>query len=75
MVVRYGRTVEPGFLPVYSVDTEEQARQLLVAACPTNLEHEFIAPELAAEQTLGNLQAFGERLRDLHERLFSGPQA
>lgn len=64
--MRYGRTVEPGFLPVYAVDTEDEARQLLIAACPTNLHNEFVAPELAHEQTLENLDAFGERLARVH---------
>ena len=53
--MRYGRTVEDGFLPVHSVDTEAQARALLVAACSTNLDGEFIARELAHEQTVGGL--------------------
>jgi hypothetical protein len=60
--VRFGRTVERGFLPVYAVDTEEQARTLLVSVCPRNLAGDFIARELADKQTLENLSAFGERL-------------
>jgi hypothetical protein len=67
--VRYGRTVEDGFLPVYSVDTEEEARRLLVAACSTNYDGEFVARELAEEQTLEHLIAFGERLAKIHERI------
>ena len=62
VVVRFGRTVEPGFLPVFSVDTEEEAEQLLVAACATNLRGEFIAEELGHTQSLENLYAFGRRL-------------
>ncbi len=38
----------------------------MVTACPTNLDGEFIAPELAHEQTLENLEAFGDRLHELH---------
>ncbi len=67
--MRYGRTLEEGFLPVYSVDTEEEARQLLTTACPTNLAGEFISPELAREQTLENLDAFGDRLEMLHSEM------
>lgn len=47
---------------MFSVDTEEDARQLLTAACPTNREGEFVARELVHEQTLDNLHAFAERL-------------
>ncbi len=56
----------------YSVDTEEEARSLLVTACPTNLAGEFIAPELAQEQTLENLDAFGQRLHELHTTMKRG---
>ena len=60
----YGRGPIPdGRLPVFSTDTEEEARQLLVLTCPTNLRGEFVAPELAKEQTLENLQAFSDRLQ------------
>lgn len=62
--MRYGRTCEEGFLPVFSVDTEEEARELLVFACPTNLQGEFIAPHLAREQTLENLDAFSDYLQE-----------
>lgn len=74
--MRFGRTVERGFLPVFSVDTEEQARDLLIAACPTNLRGDFVAPELVHEQTLPNLHAFGDRLeRRAHDMgmTFGGP--
>jgi len=64
--VRYGRTIEKGFLPVYSVDTEEEARSLLVAACQTNHNNEFIARELSQEQTMQNLFAFSDRLEKIH---------
>ena len=64
--MRYGRTVEKGFLPVYSVYTEEEAHRLLVLACSTNLDGEFIARELVQDQTLDNLAAFGKRLKEAH---------
>jgi hypothetical protein len=67
--VRFGRKCEPGFLPVYSVDSEEEARRLLVAACPTNLDGEFIAPELVERQTLDNLERFGERLDRIYQAM------
>lgn len=61
--------MERGFLPVYSVNTEQEARQLLVAACSTNCAGEFVARELVEEQTLENLYAFGDRLAATHARL------
>lgn len=65
--MRYGRTVPRGFLPVYSVDTEEEAKNLLVFACPKNVDGEFVAPELVEEQTIPNLFAFGDRLAKAHD--------
>lgn len=61
-MVRHGRGVPDGFLPIYSVDTDEEAERLLVLACPTNAAGEFVAPELVEEQTLDNLRLFGRRL-------------
>lgn len=54
---------------MFSVDTEDEARRLLIAACPRNLDNEFVAPELHEEQTLDNLRAFGERLAELHAKI------
>ena len=59
-----------GFLPVFSVDTEEQAKRLLVLTCSRNFAHEFEARELLAEQTLENLAAFSDRLQQAYDRLF-----
>lgn len=52
---------------MFSVDTEQEARDLIVLACPTNIRGEYIAPELAREQTLENLDKFGERLAKFYE--------
>lgn len=68
-MVRYGRTVEEGFLPVYSVETEQEARQLLVAACSRDMAGNFIARELVDHQTLDNLYAFSDRLAETHKRM------
>lgn len=54
-------------MPVLSVDTEEEARALLVMTCSTNVNREFIARELAQEQTLENLQKFSDRLNDAYK--------
>jgi len=62
VVVGYGTVVPEGSLPVYSVDTEEEAKSLLVLACNTNYKGQYIARELVEEQTIDNLFAFGRRL-------------
>lgn len=72
MVVRYGERVPPGFLAIYSVDTEKEAKQLLAACCQTNMNGEFVADELLEDQTIPNLMAFGERLKKSHALLKKG---
>lgn len=57
---------------MYSVNTEAQARELLMFTCPRNYNNEFVAPELAAEQTLENLRAFSDRLHEAAKRLGLG---
>jgi hypothetical protein len=49
-------------LPVFSVDTEEDAKQLITLCCPRDAAGIFYARELAHEQTLENLQAFSDKL-------------
>lgn len=51
------------------MDTEEEAERLLIATCPRNRNGEFVAPELAEEQTLDRLYAFSDRLHEVHERM------
>ena len=66
----YGRGPVPdGTLPVYSVGSMQEAELLLTMACQTNLDGEFVARELAQEQTLANLQAFSDRLHRVHAKL------
>lgn len=67
--MRFGRTVERGFLPVFSVDTEEEAERLLVAACQTNMWGDFVAEELVRDQSLENLYAFGRRLERIWTKI------
>ncbi len=69
MVVGYGVSVPSGSLPVFSCDTEQEAKDLITLACPINLAGEHIAPELAEEQTLENLAAFSIRLQKLSDRM------
>lgn len=73
----YGPKVPGGRLPVFSVDTEEEARALIVAACPrtTDGTGQHYAPELAEEQTLENLQRFSDRLAKLWPRVRAGLEA
>lgn len=64
MQVKWGTGRCPdGFLPVYSVDTEHEARVLVAAACELGYDGEYYARELEESQTLDNLRAFGDRLR------------
>lgn len=68
-MVSCGTVVPEGSLPVFSCDTEEEAKQLIVLACETNVAGEYIARELAHGQTLDNLEAFSDRLADIAERI------
>lgn len=58
-----------GRLPVFSVDTEEEARKLILGACVRGDDGEFYARELLEEQTLPNLYAFAEKVAVVHDRL------
>ena len=62
MTVGFGPTVPAGSLPVYSVDTNEEAEALITIACPRNDKGLHFARELAEEQTLENLALFSDRL-------------
>lgn len=55
---------------MHSVDTEEEAEQLLMFACQTSkITGEYFARELVEEQTLDNLQAFATRLQGAEKLL------
>lgn len=58
----FGRKLPKGRLPVFSVETEDDARALIVASCPRDTAGHFYARELAEEQTLENLERFAQRL-------------
>ncbi len=67
VVVSYGRSCPEGHLPVYSVDTEREAEELIDRYCELVWIDSlgttgYIAQELEREQTLENLYAFGHRL-------------
>ena len=57
-----------GRLPVFTVNNSTEAERLLSFACRINMKGEYIARELVQEQTLENLEAFGDRLADLYSR-------
>jgi hypothetical protein len=54
---------------VFSVDTEEEARTLIVMTCPSDDQGNHYARELVAEQTLENLQAFSDKLARAYQLL------
>jgi hypothetical protein len=54
---------------VYSVDTEEEAEQLIVAACPRDYAGKHYARELVNEQTLSNLAQFSQKLHNIAQRI------
>ena len=70
--MRYGRSVPRGFLPVFSVNTEEEAKRLIVLTCPMNVDGQYYARELAEEQTLENLQAFSDKLVKAYDYMMRG---
>ena len=63
-----GRVTPEGHLPVFSVDTEEEAKSLIIATCPHGDDGKYYARELLQEQTIKNLYAFGEKLAQAHDR-------
>jgi len=69
--VAFGRKVPEGYLPVFSVNTPKEARDLIVAACPMDLQGNYYARELAGEgnQTLENLQRFSDKLAQVWTQL------
>lgn len=66
MQVGYGRVVPEGFLPVFSVDTPQEAATLIAAACHLGYDGHYYSRELAQEQTIPNLIAFGDKLEKIY---------
>lgn len=76
--MRSGRDLEDAgieegqtFLPVYSVETREEAKMLIVMTCSRGLDGEYYAPGLADKQTLERLYGFGHRLDQAYQRLLT----
>ena len=53
---------------MFTTDTREEAEALITLACPMNSAGQYVAPELAQEQTMENLDAFGSRLKHLYNK-------
>ncbi len=58
----FGLKAPEGFLPVFSVDTEEEAKSLISLACQLDYEGKPYSRELARKQTFANLAAFSDKL-------------
>ena len=56
-----------GFLPVFSVNTEDEAKRLIVATCSRGTDGQYYSAELAMEQTIAMLEQFSRKL----ERVYS----
>lgn len=48
---------------MFSVNTEEQAKMLIVMTCPRDDAGTYYARELAGEQNLENLRKFSDKLQ------------
>ena len=73
--MRFGAECPEGFLPVYSVGSEKEASLLLTMACQTDrTSGEWVAQELMHEQTLDNLEEFGDRLAEVHDKHILGTE-
>ena len=60
----FGRGPIPdGRLPVFSTNTEAEAKMLLVMCCHLDYFGHYYARELLEDQTLENLQRFSDRLQ------------
>jgi len=71
-VVKIGAVCPQGFLPVYSTDTKEEAKQIVVLACPTNYDGDYVAPEVAGttgDERISQFVAFGKRLEQIHKMI------
>lgn len=74
MVDRASAYASPGFLPVYSVATEQERDDLIRAAVAAGVllrqgPSQLVSAHLAGEQTLPRLYAFGRQLQALHAGL------
>lgn len=61
-IVRYSATIEEGFLPVFSVDSDEEALALILSVCGQNPFGELVDPRVSEGQDLDDLYALSNRL-------------
>lgn len=54
--------------------SEEEAEWLLTMTCSRNYDGQFVAVELAEEQSLEHLEAFSQRLQKMHEERVKGTE-
>jgi hypothetical protein len=74
--VRYGRGACPeGFLPIFSVNSEDEAQRLLVATCSRGLDGNYYANEMAREQSLAQFVVFGQKLERVYALITSRTSA
>ena len=69
--MRVGQVCPKGFLPIYSVDTEEEAHRLVEITCPRNPDGTYFSRHLAEGQSIERLFEFGEQLDKAHQRMES----
>lgn len=61
--MRYGRGACPeGFLPIFSVNTEVEAKRLIAATCSLGLDGSYYSTEMARDQSLDQFARFGQKL-------------
>lgn len=53
---------------------EKEAKALITACCSMNYDGKYFARELAEEQTLENLELFGNKLAKIHDQHFKGTE-
>ena len=51
---------------MYSVGTDTEAKRLITLTCSLGYDGEYYSNELSQEQTIGNLEAFSEKLDKAH---------
>jgi hypothetical protein len=52
---------------VFSTDTEEQARSVIVGTCSLGIDGQYYSHDLAAEQTLENLTRLGDKMERVYD--------
>lgn len=61
--MRYGRGACPkGFLPIFSVRTEAEAKLLLAMTCSLGPDRNYYSNEMARDQSLEQFALFGQKL-------------